>query len=264
MEIINFENQDIRPLEQWGETWYSVTDVIAVLTNSADARNYWKVLKSKLKKEGSELVRDINQLKLVAGDGKKRNTDCLNREGLFRLVQSVPSPNAEPFKRWLSSTGAMVMEEQETPELIYDRLVNSYKSQGRDQEWIKLRLRSIMIRNDLTDTWKDRGVHGSDYASLMDTIHKGTFELTTGEHKANKGLSKRDGLRDNMSNMELLFLGLGEEITRQLADKMDAQGFDENREAAKEGGVQAGGSRKRLEEKLGIKTITANNYKQVE
>ena len=120
MEIMNFDNQDIRTLEQWGETWYSVTDVIAVLTNSADSRSYWKVLKSKLKKEGSELVRDINQLKLVAGDGKKRNTDCLNREGLFRLVQSVPSPNAEPFKRWLSSTGAMVMEEQETPELIYD------------------------------------------------------------------------------------------------------------------------------------------------
>ena len=259
MDIINFENKEIRTTEQWEETWYSVVDIISVLTESGDSRNYWKVLKSKLKKEGSEVVRDINQFKLKAADGKMRSTDCLNREGVFRLIQSVPSPNAEPFKRWLASTGAMVMEEQESPELIYDRLVNSYKQQGRDKEWIKLRLRSIMIRNDLTDTWKGRGVHGSDYASLTDEIHKGTFELTTGEHKAYKGLVKKDGLRDNMSNMELLFLGLGEEITRQLADKMDAQGFDENKEAAIEGGQQAGGSRKRLEAKLGIKTISANN-----
>lgn len=263
MEVINFDNQAIRTVEKWQETWYSVVDIVSILTESSDPRNYWKVLKSKLNKEGSELVRDINQFKLKAADGKMRNTDCLNREGVFRLIQSVPSPNAEPFKRWLSSTGAMVMEEQESPELIYERLVNSYKSQGRDKEWIKLRLRSIMIRNDLTDTWKGRGVQGSDYASLTNEIHKGTFELTTGEHKAYKGLSRQDGLRDNMSNMELLFLGLGEEITRQLADKMDAQGYDENKKAAKEGGEQAGGSRKRLERKLGIKTISSERFKGI-
>lgn len=263
MEVVNFDNQDIRTIEQWKETWYSVVDIISVLTDSSDPRNYWKVLKSKLNKEGSELVRDINQFKLEAGDGKMRKTDCLNREGVFRLIQSVPSPNAEPFKRWLSSTGAMVMEEQESPELIYDRLVNSYKNQGRDNEWIKLRLRSIMIRNDLTDTWKDRGVNTSEYASLTDEIHRGTFDLTTGEHKAYKGLSRQDGLRDNMSNMELLFLGLGEEITRQLAAKIDAQGYSENKQAAKEGGEQAGGSRRRLEDKLGIKTISSENFKGI-
>jgi len=260
MDIINYHGLEIRTIDNYGQTWYSVVDIVEILSNSRDPRSYWKTLKSRLKKEGSQLVTDCYQFKMKAKDGKMRMTDCLNRESVFRLIQSIPSPNAEPFKLWLASVGEQMMNEEENPELIYDRLIEHYRKEGRDDEWIRLRLRSILIRNDLTTTWKNRGVIGSEYAYLTDEIHRGTFDMSTGEHKAYKGLAKKDGLRDHLSNMELLFLGLGEEITRQLAERMDAHGFNENMDVAREGGQQAGGSRKRLEDKMGIKTITSKNY----
>lgn len=261
LDVINYLNNDIRTVEISGQIWYSVVDVIAILSESNTPRKYWSDLKSKLKKEGSQVSENIGQFKLEAPDGKMRFTDCLNREGILRLIQSVPSPNAEPFKVWLAETGSQYIEEVENPELVYDRLIESYRQSGRDDEWIKLRLRSLSIRKDLTDTWQERGVIGAEYALLTDEIHKGVFDLNTREHRAYKNLDKKSGnLRDHMSNMELLFMSLGEEITKQLAEKFDAQGFDQNRDVAKEGGNQAGGSRKRLESKLGIKTITSSNY----
>ena len=260
MEILNFENYDIRTIDHLGETWYSVVDIVGALSQSADPGRYWRNLKMRLNEEGSQVVSNCDGLKLRAADGKMRTTDCGSREKILRLVQSIPSPNAEPFKLWLASAGTQQMEEIENPDLLYDRLIESYRQSGRDNEWIKLRLRALSIRKDLTDTWQERGVIGQEYALLTDEIHKGVFDLNTREHRAFKGLDRKgDNLRDHMSNMELLFISLGEEITRQLAEKFDAQGFNQNRDVAVEGGQQAGGSRKRLEKKLGIKTITSDN-----
>ena len=260
MEIINFENQDIRTIETSGETWYSVIDVIGAITDSTNPSAYWRKLRSRLSSEGSEVVTDCHKLKLEAADGKRYGTDCATRETLLRLIQSVPSPSVEPFKMWLASAGEQNIQETENPELLFDKLIDSYKDKGRDDEWIRLRLRSLSIRNDLTDTWKGRGVRGSDYALLTDDINKGTFGLTTGEHKAYKGLDRKGNLRDSMSNLELIFLSLGEELTRTLAERFDAHGFDKNRVAAIEGGRQAGGSRQRLEKQLGIKVVNENNF----
>lgn len=259
MELVNFDNTDIRTIESSGQTWYSVVDIIDALVGSKDPGAYWRQLKKKLRDEGNETVNNFHTFKMEAADGKMRNTDCLTRESVLRLIQSISSPKVEPFKQWLASAGEQNIQETENPELLFDKLIDSYKNKGRDDEWIRLRLRSLSIRNELTDTWKGRGVRGSDYALLTDDINKGTFGLTTGEHKAYKGLDKKGNLRDSMSNLELIFLSLGEELTRTLAERFDAQGFDKNRVAAIEGGRQAGGSRQRLEKQLGIKVVNENN-----
>lgn len=257
-EVVNFEDADIRFAEEGGQTWYSVVDVVGALSGSSDPRNYWKVLKSRLKKEGSELVTKCNRLKLLAQDGKYRQTDCLLREDILRLVQSIPSPKAESFKLFLANAGEQNIQETENPFLLMSKLKESLRKKGYDEEWINTRLRSILVRDQLTEEWQQRGIQGREYGILTDEIMKGTFGLTTSEHKALKGLVK-ENLRDNMSNMELIFTMLGEETARTLSIKNDAQGFQENQQAAAEGGRLAGESRERLEQKIGISVVTGNN-----
>ena len=261
-DVLNYGESEIRTIESGDETWYSVIDVIAILTDSPNPNKYWSVLKTRLASEGSQLTTECSKFKLKAADGKMRSTDCLDRAGIFRLIQSVPSPNAEPFKVWLSEAGAMVMNEQEDPQLIYDRLIQSYTKDGRDPEWINLRIANLATRNLLTRAWDEHGVKkGKEYAYLTDDIHKGTFGLNTREHRAYKDIQKGDGsLRDNLSNMELIFLSLGEEITRQLIEQHNPQGFSQNQVLAKKGGSQAGISRKNLEGRLGIKALNPRKW----
>ena len=256
MEIINFDNSEIRTIESGGQIWYSVIDVIKAITNSANPSSYWSTLRGRLQEEGSEVVTNCEKLKLEAPDGKMRATDCATRETLLRLIQSIPSKSVEPFKLWLANAGEQNIEETENPALVISKLMDSYRSQGRSEEWIQVRMRSLISRNQLTDTWKDRQVRGSDYAVLTDLIHKGTFDMTTKDHKAYKGLAPKDKLRENMSDLELVFTTLSETLTREMTERLDAMGFEQNREVAKEAGEQTGESRKRLEKKTGISVVS--------
>lgn len=259
MELINFDNQEIRTKEHENELWYSVIDVVAVLTDSKNPSAYWRQLKSRLKKEESEVVTNCHKLKLPAADGKSYATDCATRETLLRLIQSIPSPSVEPFKMWLANAGEQNIQETENPLILMDKLRASLENKGYDNSWIDARIRSILVRKQLTDEWKSRGVEDKAYGVLTNEIMQGVFGLTTAEHKELKGLV-RENLRDHMSNMELIFSMLSEETTRQLAIQNDAQGFEQNREAAREGGQLAGESRKRLEKKIGMSVITKNNF----
>ena len=256
MEIINFENRDIRTIESNGQTWYSVIDVIEAITDSTNPSAYWRKLRERLSEEGSQVVTNCHKLKLEAPDGKRRATDCATRETLLRLIQSVPSRSVEPFKLWLANAGEQNIQETEDPDLIFSRLVDTYKSQGRTDDWIQVRLRALTARKNLTNTWKEREVKGSEYAILTDEIHSGTFDMTTRDHKEYKGLSAKENLRENMSDLELLFTTLSETLTREMAEKFDARGFDQNREVAREAGEQTGESRKRLEKKTGISVVS--------
>lgn len=259
MELVNFEGKEIRTIEHESKTWYSVVDVVGAVSESSNSSGYWRTLKKRLKGEGSQVVTNCHKLKLEAADGKRYNTDCATRETILRLIQSIPSPNAEPFKMWLANTGEQNISEQENPQIMLDKIYSFFKRKGHDEEWIKNRLRGMQIRKELTDYWDENGVEGQDFARLTDTIAKGTFGLTTGDHKSMKSLTPKDKLRDNMSNLELIFTALGEEVTKQIAKAKNATGFGENHEAAKEGGNAAGDSRKRLEKKIGIKVITKDN-----
>lgn len=256
MEVINFENSEIRTIEWDGQTWYSVVDVVGAITNSTNPRSYWSTLRGRLSKEGSELVTNCERLKLPAADGKHYATDCATRETLLRLIQSIPSPNAEPFKLWLANAGEQNIQETENPDQLFSRLMDSYRAQGRSEDWIQARMRSLMARNSLTDTWKDRNVKGSEYAILTDEIHKGTFDMTTRDHKTYKGLDPKDKLRENMSDLELVFTTLSETLTREMTERLDAMGFEQNRDVAREAGEQTGESRKRLEKKTGISVVS--------
>lgn len=258
MEVLNFDNYDIRTIEDGRDTWYSVVDVVAALSNSSDARSYWKTLKGRLKKEGSQLVTDCHQFKLEASDGKMRATDCLDREGVLRLIQSIPSPNAEPFKLWLANAGNQYIEETEDPAVLTERLKDALRKKGYDENWILTRIRSIEIRTQLTAEWQDRDVKDEEFALLTNEIMKGTFGLNTKEYKALKGLV-RQNLRDNMSTMELIYTMMAEETTRLLAIKEDAKGYHENRTVAAKAAHTANESRKRFEKTTGLKVITSNN-----
>ena len=242
--------------------YYSIIDVVAVLSESKNPANYWKVLKKRLKDEGVELVTICNQLKLPSHkDGKMYKTDVANTKQLFRLIQSVPSPNAEPFKQWLAQVGAERLEEIADPELAFQRAVSTYREKGYSDEWINQRLRSIDIRNELTSEWNRVGVNeGREYAILTNEITKAWSGMTTNEYKQYKGL-KKEGLRDNMTNLELVLNMLAEASTTAISKNENPDGFEESKNIAKRGGDIAGNARKDLEENLGRQIVSKQSSK---
>lgn len=261
--IVVFREQTIRRIWHDDEWWFSVVDVCAVLTDSRDAGAYWRKLKQRLGAEGSEVVTFCHGLKLDAPDGKQRVTDCANTEGLFRIIQSIPSPKAEPFKRWLAQVGYERVKEIEDPELASARARELYEAKGYPKDWIEKRMRSIAVRGALTDKWKQRGVtEGREYSILTAEIARATFGVTPGDHKKLKGLEqvKAANLRDHMTDLELIFTMLGEASTTEIAKRKDAQGFRQNKTAAKEGGTVAGNARKELEAKSGKPVVSRENY----
>lgn len=259
--LVVFQDKKIRRIWYDDKWFFSVVDVVGVLTDSEDPRNYWKVLKHRLNEEGSnETVTNCNQLKLIAEDGKLRETDCANTETLFRIVQSIPSPKAEPFKRWLAQVGYERIQEIENPELAQERMKKLYELKGYSKEWIEKRLRGIAIRQELTDEWKNRGVSKEvEFAILTNEISKATFGKTVEEYKDFKKL-KRENLRDHMDDLELIFTMLGEAATTRITKVKDTTGLEENKVAARQGGEVAGNARKELEEKTQESVLTTNNF----
>lgn len=259
-----FEQKQIRSI--WSddeEKWYfSIIDVVAILTDQEEyqvARNYWKVLKNRLSKEGNETVTNCNQLKLLAEDGKMRLTDVADTEQLFRLIQSVPSKKAEPFKLWLAQVGRERIDEIGDPELGFDRLMETYLKKGYSKEWVNQRLKSIEVRKELTDEWDKRGVKkGQEYAILTDEITKAWSGLSVKQYKNHKGL-KKENLRDNMSNLELVLNMLAEATTTEISKEKKPKNFVENKIIAKQGGTIAGNTRKQIEEKTGKKVVNKLN-----
>jgi DNA-damage-inducible protein D len=259
--IAVFRGKEVRKTIHKNEWWFSIIDVIEVLTGSDRPRKYWSDLKNRLTSEGYIEVSDkIGQLKMAAPDGKMRLTDCANTETMFRIIQSIPSPKAEPFKRWLAKVGYERVQEIEDPELATKRTRALYKAKGYSDDWIEKRLRGIAIREELTDEWKNRDVkQEQEYAILTAEIAKAAFGVTPGEHKELKGL-KRENLRDHMTNLELIFSMLGEAATTEITRVDDAQGFDESKTAARKGGEVAGTARKDLEKKTGKRVVSPENY----
>lgn len=262
-KIVVFENKNIRRLWHNNEWWFSVVDIVAVLTAQADdlkARKYWNKLAQRLREEGSEVVKNCHQLKLLAPDGKMRETDCANTEGIFRIIQSIPSPKAEPFKRWLAKVGYERVQEIENPELAQERMKQLYEQKGYPKDWIDKRLRGIAIRQNLTDEWKERGItESNDFAILTAEISRATFGLTPQQYKQLKGLEK-ENLRDHMTDLELLFTMLGERVTTEISQKEKPDTFDKNKKVAKRGGGVAGKARKEAEKELGRPVSTSENY----
>jgi hypothetical protein len=260
-----FENYHIRRVfEEKSETWYfSVVDIIAALIQQPDyqaARNYWKVLKNRLNREGSETVTKCNRLKLVAEDGKMRLTDVADPETLLRLIQSVPSPKAEPIKLWLARVGYERIQDMSDPARSLDRAREYWKQHGRSEKWIQQRMMGQETRNKLTDYWKDHEIKGEDeYAILTNIIHQEWSGVSVKQHKEIKGL-KTQNLRDHMSEAELIFTALAELSTRQIAESVDATGMPENAEAGKKGGRIAKKARLELEEKTGRQVVTGENF----
>ena len=256
-----FEERKVRTvwddeLEKW---YFSIVDVIGVLTDSPDPRNYWKVLKNRLKKEGNETVTACNQLKMTASDGKKRLTDVADTEQLLRIIQSIPSPKAEPFKLWLAQVGRERIEETIDPELTIDRALETYLKKGYSREWINQRLQAIQVRKELTDEWDARGVQkGVEYAILTDEISRAWSGMTTGQYKRLKGLTK-ENLRDNMTDLELVLTMLAEASTTDISKTAKPQTFEENKQVAKRGGKVAGIARQALEAETGKPVITEKN-----
>lgn len=261
--MVVFQEKSIRRTLHNNEWWFSVVDVCNVLADSTDAGAYWRKLKQRLKEEGSEVVTFCHGLKLPAPDGKQRETDCANTEGLFRIIQSIPSPKAEPFKRWLAKVGYERVQEIEDPELATKRSKALYRAKGYSDDWIEKRMRGIAIRAELTDEWKKRQVgQERKYAILTAEISKATFGVTPSEYKELKGL-KRENLRDHMNDLELIFSMLGEAATTEITKTQDAQGFDENRTAARKGGKIAGDAREKLEKETKKMVVSKENYLDV-
>lgn len=257
-----FQDKTIRRTLHQGEWWFSVIDVIQVLADSNIPRRYWSDLKRKLVNEGAEdqLYEKIVQLKLPAPDGKMRETDCANTETLFRIIQTIPSPKAEPFKRWLAKVGYERIQEIEDPERATQRTRALYKAKGYPDAWIEKRMRSIAIREQLTEEWQNRGIEqDKEFAILTAEITKATFGMTPSEYKQHKSL-KRENLRDHMTDLELIFSMLGEASTTEIAINKDAQGFSENKKAAQAGGKIAGDARKNLELASGRKVVSKENF----
>lgn len=260
-----FEDKKVRShYDSDKEIWYfSIVDIVGILTdqpNIARARNYWKVMKSRLLKEGNESVTNCNQLKLQAEDGKFYKTDVGNVEQIFRLVQSIPSPKAEPFKQWLAKVGYERLQEIQDPSLSMDRARENWKNKGRSEKWIQQRMTGQETRNKLTDYWKESGVTEKDeFALLTNIIHQEWTGLTVKKHKEIKGL-KSQNLRDHMSEAELLFTALAELSTRQIAETTNAKGLNENKKASKKGGAIAKNARKELEAKTGKSVVTEENF----
>lgn len=257
-----FEDQKIRTAwDAEKEEWYfSIIDVISVLTGTANPRRYWSDLKRKLKAEGAnELYEKIVQLKMLSSDGKRYKTDVANTEQLLRIIQSIPSPKAEPFKAWLAMVGKERIEETIDPERAIDRALDTYLKKGYSEEWIHQRLLAIRIRNELTDEWKKRGVQkGKEYAILTDEISRAWSGMTTGQYKRLKGLTK-ENLRDNMTDLELVLTMLAEASTTDISKTAKPQTFEENKQVAKRGGKVAGIARQALEAETGKPVITEKN-----
>ena len=255
--------QRIRYVIHDGEPWYSVVDVIGLLTDSNAPAGYWRVLKHRLKQEGAnEAVTNCNALKMLAPDGKQRLTDAASEETLLRIIQSIPSPKAEPFKQWLAQVGHERLEEMRDPALAADRMRRNYAALGYTDEWIHWRLKGIPIRDELTQEWHERGAHeGREFAALTETIHGGTFAITTADHRQVKHIGARANLRDSMTNMELLLTALGEETAKALHQTRDSEGFDELHTDAREAGEVAGATRQDIEARTGRPVVSAENYK---
>ncbi len=255
-----FKGKEIRRIIYRDEWWFSVADICGALTDSADAGAYWRKLKQRLKAEESEVVTKCHGLKLKAADGKKYKMDCANTEGLFRIIQSIPSSKAEPFKRWLAKVGYERVQEIEDPELATKRARELYQAKGYSDTWIEKRMRGIAVRAELTEEWRSRDVGDSrEYAILTAEISKAAFGVTPSEYKQLKGLD-RENLRDHMGDLELIFSMLGEAATTEITKAHDTQGFDENRDAAYKGGKIAGDAREQLEKKSGRKVVSEENY----
>ena len=254
-----FENRRIRTAwdEERQEWYFSIVDVVQILTDSADGRKYWNKLKQRLKEEGNELVTNCHQLKLKAADGKMRATDVADTEQLLRIIQSIPSPKAEPFKLWLARVGRERIEETIDPELTIDRALETYLKKGYSREWINQRLQAIQVRKELTDEWQDRGVQkGVEYAILTDEITKAWTGITTRQYKRLKGLRK-ENLRDNMSTLELVLNMLAEATTTEFSRTHQPETFSENVRVAQMGGTVAGNARKEIEVTTGKPVITS-------
>lgn len=264
-QIKIFEEKKVRSIwDEQKEKWYlSIVDVIAVLTESPNPRKYWSVLKTRLKAEGSQLATDCSQLKMKSADGKFYLTDVADTEQLFRLIQSIPSPKAEPFKLWLAQVASERLDEIQDPELSIDRAMEQYLKLGYSEKWINQRLKSIEIRKELTDEWKKRGLkEGIQFATLTDIITKAWSDKTTKEYKRLKGLTK-ENLRDNMTNTELILSMLAEASTKDISEATQPGSFDASKKVAKQGGNVAKVALKELESKTGKKVVTSLNAKRL-
>lgn len=259
-----FAGKHIRKILHEGEWWFSIIDVVEVLTDSSIPKRYWSDLKRKLAAEGySELYEKIVQLKFAATDGKFYATDCANTETMFRIIQSIPSPKVEPLKRWLARVGKERIDEIENPELSMERMKELYEKKGYPKEWIDKRTRGIAVRQDLTDEWKNRGVRNNqEFAILTNEIMQGAFELKVDEYKEVKGL-ERENLRDHMTDIELILTMLAEATTTKLTRDRDSKGFVPLKEDAQEGGAVAGSTRKDIEKRSGKKVVTSQNFKEL-
>ncbi len=257
-----FEEKKVRTVwDDEEEKWYfCVVDVVEVLTDSANPQTYWRVLKNRLKKEGNETVTNCNALKLRAADGKMRLTDVADTEQLFRLIQSIPSPKAEPFKRWMAQVAAERLDQLQDPELSIEQAVEDYRRLGYSENWINQRLKSIEVRKLLTDEWKRGGVQGQQYASLTDIITAAWSGRTTKQYKHLKGLHK-ESLRDNMTNVELLLNSLAEASATEISKQENPKGYGENADVARRGGHVAKAARNQLESQLGHSVVTSLNAK---
>lgn len=264
LELVPFRKEHvIRRVCHNDEWWYSIIDVVGVLTGTGRARKMWADLKSKLiDKEGfSELSEKIGQLPMPGADGKMYRTDVATTETLLRIIQSIPSPKAEPFKRWLARVGYERIQEAQDPEVLIKRAILHYQVQGRADDWIEKRVRSIVARKELTSEWKKRGVdEGQEYAILTNVISQETFGMHTERHRKHKGLSKHHPLRDHMTDLELILTMLGETSTKEIAVRKNAQGFQQNLGAAQSGGGIAGSARKQIEEQTGQPVVSKSNF----
>ena len=260
-KMIVFGAKQIRRIWHDDQWFFSVVDIIAALTDSDNPRNYWNMMKARERKQSEvQLSTFCVQLKLTSLDGKAYKTDCVNTEAAFRVIQSIPSAKAEPFKRWLAQVGHERVQEIENPELAQQRMREIYQQKGYPSDWIEKRVRGIAVRDELTDEWKNRGVkEPNDFAILTSEISKATFGLTPADYKKLKGL-KRENLRDHMTDLELIFTMLGEAATTEIARNKNAQGLLKNKLTAKAGGSVAGNARRQLEAKSGRKVITRDNY----
>ena len=259
-KVAIFRNKEIRKIIYQNEWWFSVIDVCYALTESVDSGAYWRKLKQRLKKEGSEVVTKCHGLKLEASDGKKYLTDCADTEGIFRIIQSIPSSKAEPFKRWLAKVGYERVQEIEDPELATKRTRALYKAKGYSDDWIEKRMRGIAIRDELTDEWSNRGAQiQKDYEILTAEISKAAFGITPSQYKKVKGL-KKENLRDHMDDFELIFTMLGERATTEIHRTENSKGMTKLKSDAKAGGRIAGGARKQLEKRLKRPIVSKRNY----
>jgi len=262
--LVVFEGKNIRRIWHNEEWYFSIIDIIQSLTDSSNARNYWNMLKSRELENGIELYTNCVQLKLISSDGKYYETDCANTKGIFRIIQSIPSKKAEPFKVWLSQVGYERVQEIDNPELAQKRMRELYRQKGYSEDWIEKRIRGIIIRDELTDEWSKRGAKkGLDYSILTAEISKAAFGMTPKEYKELKGLDK-ENLRDQMNDLELIFSMLGERVTTEITKVKDSTGMPELKTDAKSGGEVAGNARMDAEKRIGKPIITKDNYKLVE